>query len=241
METTPGALWARHNQKEPIARWWTPHNETGYDVEYAEGQEKDWEEGLELGSGAVGFVHRVHLGGKNGVVVARKQFRLRGRAQEAVRVSIKTEIDCIRQLHHIHVVEIVGSYVTPEELGFFMRPCARATLADLLDLGNTPNFQKELEQDSWGGKSLPDFLASTVGCLANGLMYLHGRLGEDKAVKHKDIKPDNILIDGDRVVLADFDISKIVELHNTTSDGVTGRTKKVSWYPNRRFLFNMGD
>ena len=45
-------------------------------------------------------------------------------------------------------------------------------------------------------------LHSFFGCLAHGLRYLH-----DVKVRHRDIKPQNILVQGDRVLLADFGIA----------------------------------
>lgn len=46
-------------------------------------------------------------------------------------------------------------------------------------------------------------LRSFFGCLANALRYLHGTA----RVRHRDIKPQNILVRSDRVLLADFGIA----------------------------------
>lgn len=46
-------------------------------------------------------------------------------------------------------------------------------------------------------------------------------------MKHKDIKPQNIMIDNGRVLLADFGLSKAVEKGNTTTYGPTGFSKRV--------------
>jgi len=46
-------------------------------------------------------------------------------------------------------------------------------------------------------------LRGFFGCLANALRYLHGTA----RVRHRDIKPRNILVRGDRVLLADFGVA----------------------------------
>ncbi|KAF9739621.1 Mitogen-activated protein kinase kinase kinase YODA [Paraphaeosphaeria minitans] len=60
-----------------------------------------------------------------------------------------------------------------------------------------------------------------MGCLAHALSHIHSKL-----IKHKDIKPQNILFHNNRVVLADFGISKIFDDHST-SIGPTGKSSMV--------------
>jgi len=54
-----------------------------------------------------------------------------------------------------------------------------------------------------GNSDKLSLLRSFFGCLANALRYLHGTA----RVRHRDIKPQNILVRGDRVLLADFGIA----------------------------------
>lgn len=42
-------------------------------------------------------------------------------------------------------------------------------------------------------------LTNGMGCLSNALAYIHGA-----GIKHKDIKPSNILVLGDVMILSDF-------------------------------------
>ena len=63
-------------------------------------------------------------------------------------------------------------------------------------------------------------LRTFYGCLAAGLAYLHGL-----KIRHRDIKPQNILVKGERVYLADFGISLDWEsLSRSTTTEESGKT-----------------
>ncbi|KAF9693321.1 hypothetical protein EKO04_008925 [Ascochyta lentis] len=59
-------------------------------------------------------------------------------------------------------------------------------------------------------------LRQSFGCLISALVYLH----EDRQVRHKDIKPENILLDHGRIYLCDFGISlDWSDIGKATTDG----------------------
>jgi serine/threonine protein kinase len=63
---------------------------------------------------------------------------------------------------------------------------------------------------------------SFFGCLATTLTYLH-----DSQVRHKDIKPQNILVYKSKVLLTDFGISRdLSDLSRSTTTGDTARTRR---------------
>jgi serine/threonine protein kinase len=67
---------------------------------------------------------------------------------------------------------------------------------------------------------LVDILRTFFGCLASGLQYLH-----ENKIRHRDIKPDNILVRKHEVFLADFGISLDWEhLSRSTTTQESGRT-----------------
>lgn len=63
-------------------------------------------------------------------------------------------------------------------------------------------------------------LRSFLGCLASGLQYIHSI-----KIRHRDIKPQNILVSGDRVFLSDFGIALDWEhLSRSTTTADSGKT-----------------
>src|SRR6202040_2867361 len=65
---------------------------------------------------------------------------------------------------------------------------------------------------------------TAFGCLSSAVRYLH----TSRKIKHKDIKPENILVDRyGSVLLADFGISKQYE-DDTLTEGTTPFTDKYA-------------
>ena len=63
-------------------------------------------------------------------------------------------------------------------------------------------------------------LKAFFGCLANALQYLHA-----SQIRHRDIKPQNILVHGTRVLFADFGIAlDWVDLGRSTTTEDSGKT-----------------
>jgi serine/threonine protein kinase len=63
-------------------------------------------------------------------------------------------------------------------------------------------------------------LRSFFGCLANALQYIHS-----VKIRHRDVKPQNILVKGDRVLLTDFGIALDWQnLSRSTTTADSGKT-----------------
>jgi serine/threonine protein kinase len=131
------------------------------------------------------------------------------------------ELRIMQSLKHNHIVALVGSFIHQGTLGVLMYPLAECNLAEFL--------QEVSEYQSTHGKQHPPHVASlltALGCLSSALQYLH----VNKRVKHKDIKPENILVDSfGSVLLADFGISKQYRSESpTVTEGPTAFTQRYA-------------
>jgi serine/threonine protein kinase len=141
----------------------------------------------ELGKGGYGYVDRV-VSTISHREYARKLIP-RGRTFKKDKQVLKDftkELSNLKRLSHKHLVELVGSYTDSRFVVILMLPVADT------------NLQMFLERTDLDEKSR-SFLRPFFGCLTSALCYLH-----DNRIRHKDIKPSNILIKGDQVYFTDF-------------------------------------
>jgi ankyrin repeat protein/serine/threonine protein kinase len=143
-----------------------------------------------LGSGAFSTVDRV-VSLRSNIEYARKRLR-RGavflRQAESIG-SLVNELKVLKRAHHRHIVELVGSYSDPLFLGILFSPVADMNLDEFYTAVSGSSSNKAL-------------LRSFYGCLASGLSYLH-----EMKIRHRDIKPQNILVKGETVFFTDFNVS----------------------------------
>jgi serine/threonine protein kinase len=160
----------------------------------------------ELGRGAFGFVDRVRS-----EVSFREYARKlipRGpnfRKDKVVLRNFENELHNLKKLSHIHTVQLVGSYTDPRFVGLIMSPVADCNLEQYL-----------------GSVFEPSLVRTFFGCLAVAIRFLH-----ENCVRHKDIKPQNILVYRGRILITDFGISRDWSQagHSTTS-GPTTKTPR---------------
>ncbi|KAF2016793.1 kinase-like protein [Aaosphaeria arxii CBS 175.79] len=165
----------------------------------------------ELGKGAYGYVDRV-VSTISHREYARKLIR-RGitfkRDREILR-AFERELSSLKRLsqQHKHIIELIGSYTDPRYVGILMLPVADSNLFQFLNL---PLGAAELS-----------LLRNFFGCLTSALCFLH-----DHRIRHKDIKPQNVLVKDGHVFLTDFGISlDWSELSHSTTTGPTGSTPR---------------
>jgi tetratricopeptide (TPR) repeat protein len=128
----------------------------------------------------------------------------RGRRTEEMKQFI-AEIQLLKRLKHRHIVEFVGSYTDTEYIGLIMLPVAEMDLGVYLNRCAAPDHPE---------------LRTFFGCLATALEFLH-----DQKVRHKDIKPGNILVDRGRILFADFGLSlDFTDASGSTTTGMTWKT-----------------
>jgi len=141
-----------------------------------------------LGSGGFGQVEKV-ISRSTMNEYALKRIR-RDKLAEKGEKYFLNELEALRTVDHRHIVKLVGSFTDPTYVGFIMSPVADCDFATFLS--RAEHFE---DNKSW--------LWSYFGCLANALFYLHFT----SSIRHKDIKPSNILVREYSVLLTDFGLA----------------------------------
>jgi serine/threonine protein kinase len=202
-----------------------------------------------LGGGSYGQVHKVVY---RSVCLARKHIRP---PHKQTLEMLREEARVMERLDHEHIVKLVGSYATRHrELYLLIWPVAICNLGELItDLDDLRTGQgdredivkrlKQLELDDFaslesggrlgpvsgsagsvkGGGTCPLFyLQRIMGCIAQAVTYCH-----NSNIRHLDLKPSNILINPNRVYLADFGIAR--DVHDQDKTTTIGRQGTPKW------------
>jgi serine/threonine protein kinase len=162
-----------------------------------------------LGNGYSAVVEKVqHRRTKE--IFARKVIKFPyGRHKLGAEDRFQNEVDIIRALSsHHHIIKLFATYRTTRQGCLLLQPAAdEGNLEDYLE-----SYSDVAEESSSQRPRLDKMtrvLEQAFGCLATGLAYMH-----EKGIRHKDVKPQNILIHQGAVVYTDFGASK-----DTTKDG----------------------
>jgi Protein kinase domain len=151
----------------------------------------------ELGHGSFGQVDHV-VGRLSLEHFARKRIprgKTLKRDQQAMR-SFQNELKALKSLSHRHLVKLVSSYSDRSWVGLIMQPVAEC------------NFELFLSAEDINEIDRQTCIRRFFGCLATAVDYLH-----QHQIRHKDIKPANILVNNRAVLLTDFGTS-----HNWSDD-----------------------
>lgn len=209
-------------------RPWTDRDE-GFYVNFGEDEDPPLTYVENMASPGNGVIVNRYECTKTSQQVAIKLMRTSSR--KATIDKLNEEVKILRLLRHYHCIQVLGSYTHRDQLGIITQPAAACDLHDyLFEYGSIKTRRMVLE---YGIKS--DFLPRLMGCLAHGLQYIHEQKGDASTsgaqVRHRDIKPSNILLDGYRVLFADFGISKVYTATQTGTSGPSLKTKMVKWKP----------
>ncbi|KAF8446217.1 kinase [Boletus edulis BED1] len=155
-----------------------------------------WQQRRFIGAGAFGSVYlAVNL--DSGSLMAVKEIKFQELSGLPNLYSqIKDELSIMEMLHHPNVVEYYGIEVHRDKVYIFEEYCQGGSLAALLEHGR-------IEDES--------IIQLYTMQMLEGLAYLHS-----KGIVHRDIKPDNILLDHRGVIkYVDFGASKILAKNRT--------------------------
>ena len=146
-----------------------------------------------LGYGAFGAVDEVeHCASK--IHFARKTIRVSPRRSASSLVQAQREVTALRRLKHQHIINVLASYSWDGHFAIIMSPVAERNLSEFL-----------LDENATTLPQIPN-LSTWMGCLISAVSYIH-----EHSCYHMDIKPNNILISGSHVMLADFGGALIAE------------------------------
>jgi serine/threonine protein kinase len=154
--------------------------------------------GPQLGRGSYGTVHMGML--PSGKLVAVKVIQIVRKKKDQLN-AVKLEVNMLRSLTHPNIIRYFGCHATQGQMQVFMEFAVGGSLTSLVR-----KFEKLSE---------PVMRYYTQQILS-GLQFLHTR-----HVVHRDIKGENILIDGHGVAkLADFGCSKgLADIANKSQNG----------------------
>ncbi|KAI3621992.1 ste ste11 protein kinase [Moniliophthora roreri] len=150
-----------------------------------------WQQGRFIGAGAFGSVYlAVNL--DSGSLMAVKEIKFQELSGLPNLYSqIRDELSVMEMLHHPNVVEYYGIEVHRDKVYIFEEYCQGGSLAGLLEHGRIEDER---------------IIQVYTMQMLEGLAYLHSR-----GIVHRDVKPDNILLDHLGVIkFVDFGAAKIL-------------------------------
>ena len=150
--------------------------------------DKGYKLGERLGSGAFSTVYRATKADMPGRVLACKKFDLTNRAHEVWREKcLKSEMKIMMRLKHPNIIKALDVIKTRKMAFIFMEFAKNGSVGEYLAKTGRPIEEKQAK------KWFHDILSA--------LAYMHS-----KNMAHRDIKPDNFLLDDDykKAILSDF-------------------------------------
>ena len=157
-----------------------------------------------LGHGGSASVEEV-LDLNTGSVFARKVIRnVYSRNIDEAKRKLLNEVRIMQRLaSHHHIVSVHAAYVRKRELTMILDPVADGgDLAGYLQNYRDQGFHHISEEMTKENLYQNLVLRRAFGCLASALDFIHGQ-----TIRHKDIKPQNILIHQGHIMYTDFGLS----------------------------------
>jgi serine/threonine protein kinase len=164
-----------------------------------------------LGRGNSGLVEKVqHKSTKQ--IYARKLLVIPRKRQAEQESIFLNEVAVIRRLcDHHHFIKVMAAYKTEKNFGIILFPVAEnGDLSEFLehyrglqeDLQRLEVADPKLKTAEMELKTMTVVLERAFGCLASGLAFMH-----EQRIRHKDIKPQNVLVHAGTVLFTDFGYS----------------------------------
>lgn len=161
------------------------------------------------------------------IIVARKTVAILNEQEDFKANLIERERIALERLlssRHHHIIPLLASYTHRNNYCMLM-PRARMNLWQFFDGKTTADWYRPLHTHG-----LKDAMYTSICCLISALAFLHnlpvkrGLATESiQALSHHDLKPQNLLVFEDRIVIADFGLSSLnaVDYTKTELQGTT--------------------
>lgn len=173
-------------------------------VPYKRDDQKEFE-------GSYSLVYRTTRGDAKEVFVVKKISLDRPGTKatpDALIAEIESEISILRQCaDHPNLAKFIAAYTVEDVKDYYfivMQPWAPLNLAHFLNKVTTPGHSSICPW--WNDLSNFDKCHVPFSGILEGLWFLH-----KQRIFHKDVKPENILLDGSTAILTDFGVSKLYE------------------------------
>ena len=150
-----------------------------------------------LGKGRYGDVHEAKLqcsdGGRQSRAFAIKRMRkpIVGAQPKTTVADFVMEQRHLTKCKHHHVIDFLASFTDVRDYGLITTPVADSTLKKLLS-----EYTEEIIDD----RPIRNAFIHAFGCLLEAVSYLHDEL----KIRHRDLKPGNILLHNHKVRICDF-------------------------------------
>ncbi|KAF3004395.1 hypothetical protein E8E13_010133 [Curvularia kusanoi] len=231
--------------KEFVADW--SQTKRGSHIDFASTEEVPLKEDVFLGRGAMGDVYQTEV---MGFKLAWKRVPLR---RQVTQKDLR-EMEILKKLSHAHIVSLIGTYTHRQCFGLLLEPVAVCDLHTLFedieahwDSRASPSQEQRLHSLCFFGRDTAKHKATPIyfqiGCLVSAVTYLH-----EQKIRHKDLKPSNILMAEYGLYLSDFGTATDFSLlSQSATDNERGTPKYFApevaeWEPNGRAadIFSLG-
>lgn len=152
--------------------------------------------------------------------IALKRIRIEDRRPLKI---VMREVETLRKRQHEHIVKILASYTetrkeSEDEETFvnILFPWAEKNMDEWMKMKNAPDWLPKHDRDEQQ-KHLYTVLYELISALA----YLHREI-EGELTSHHDLKPNNILVYREKLVLADLGCCHLRSVDDTGTEGVYG-------------------
>ena len=220
------------DSRGPFEPLWSDWSDTGRGshIDFGADEVVPLVEGRFLGKGGLAWVHETTVKGEK---LALKKMAIKRRMNTS---EIK-EIEVLKKLSHAHMIRLIGTYTHQRLLGILLHPVAVCDLnlffedaAAHRDGSKDDSQMSRLTDLGYFDAPFPDPhhhawpIYSQIGCLVSAIAYLHSQ-----SIRHKDLKPSNILLSRGCLYLSDFgNATDFSQLTQSATDNGGGTPRYLS-------------